>query len=56
MKNGFLKVTAMFKEKFHNVIKSKDINHLDTIIEEYISINEINNWLLFSEERVIKDN
>jgi hypothetical protein len=51
MKNGFLKVTALFKEKFHNIIESKNIQHLDTLIEEYIGINEINNWLLFSHER-----
>lgn len=52
MKNSLLKVQQMYKEKFHNVIRSKDLTHLDNLIEEYIGINEINNWLLFSHERM----
>ena len=52
MKNSLLKVTALYKEKFHNIIKSKDIAHLDTIIEEYLSLDDINNDLLFSESNL----
>lgn len=50
MKNSLMKVTALYKEKFHNVIKSRDIAHLDTIIEEYLNLDEINNQLLFGEK------
>lgn len=47
MKNSLMKVTALYKERFHNIIKSRDIAHLDTIIEEYLNLDEINNRLLF---------
>lgn len=50
MKNSLMKVTALYKEKFHNVIKSRDIAHLDTIIEEYLNLDEINNQLLFGDK------
>jgi hypothetical protein len=53
-KNPILKITQQFKEKNFNVIKSKDIKHFDYIIEEYISLDIINNELLLREHNTFK--
>lgn len=45
----------LYKDKFKNTVKSKDIDHLDNIIEEYISLDKINNLLLFDERLYSND-
>lgn len=49
MKNSLQKLAQMYKQKNHQYISSKNILHMDNIIEEYINLDIINEEILFQE-------
>jgi hypothetical protein len=51
-KNSILKITALYKEKNLSIIKSKDIAHMNNIIEEYIDLDIINDDILFINGKI----
>lgn len=40
----------MVRDKFHKFVKSKNISHMDAIIEEFLSFDDVNMQLLFNNQ------